>query len=131
MQQPGDAPSAPYVLDFSQDDLRRGHFQFVESQNDSSLQPEPYEIAFSAGDPASNEGSSMTWCYPHPRILTGIILNPVPFCLSSKAPDEGSFAVIPCELQYWSELSSQFVGLIKIHLSENEPVKVTFPDPTR
>ncbi|KAK3772280.1 hypothetical protein RRG08_039097 [Elysia crispata] len=131
LQQPENTMAAPYALDFSQDDLRSGNFQFIESQNTPNLQPEPYEIIFSGGDPAKNEGSGMTWCYPHPRVLTGITLNPVPFCLSTTAPDEGSFAVIPCELQYWSELCSQFVMLIKIHLSENEPVKVSFPDPTR
>ncbi|GFR72652.1 vacuolar protein sorting-associated protein 13B-like, partial [Elysia marginata] len=87
-----DNPMAtPYVLDFSQDDLRNGSFQFTESQNSPSLQPEPYEVVFSAGDPAS-----MTWCYPHARVLTGVTLNPVPFSLTSAtaATEQDSYAVV-------------------------------------
>ncbi|GFO46200.1 vacuolar protein sorting-associated protein 13b [Plakobranchus ocellatus] len=120
----------PYAIDFTQDDLRSGSFQFIDSQDGSCFQPEAYEVLFSPGDSSRGEGSSMTWCYPHPRVLTGVILNPVPFSLSA-TEEESSSTKIPCELQYWSELTSQFVGLIKIHVSENEPVKVSLPDPTR
>ena len=37
LQQPENTMAAPYALDFSQDDLRSGNFQFIESQSNSLI----------------------------------------------------------------------------------------------
>ncbi|KAH9494462.1 hypothetical protein Btru_020074 [Bulinus truncatus] len=100
----------------------------------SSLLPSANEIIFSSGGEDTIGNSCMTWCYTHPRVITALHLNPVPFYLSASTQslDSSSAAeasTVPCVLQYWDELSETFVDLVKFHLSENEPVAVDLPDP--
>ncbi|XP_059174786.1 intermembrane lipid transfer protein VPS13B-like [Physella acuta] len=122
---------APYfVQDRSHDDLRSGGFQFIEGPDNSSVLPSPNEIIFSQG--GAGDSSSMTWCYPHPRVLTAIHLIPVPFYLSASTQSLNSSttgaSTVPCVLQYWDELRDDFVNVVTFHLSENEPVTVDLPD---
>ncbi|XP_035828543.1 vacuolar protein sorting-associated protein 13B [Aplysia californica] len=122
-----------FVVDRTHDDLRCGGFQYIEESEDSSVQPEPYQIMFSAlGSGAGGEGS-MRWCYPQPRVITGLQLTPVPFDLCSSTMSlDGSCSgptTVPCVLQYWDEMTFTFVDSAEFSLSESESVTVAMPEP--
>lgn len=43
---------------------------------EDDLSPQPFEISFCSFD--NNGDSSMTWCYPQPRVLSGVTVMPIP-----------------------------------------------------
>ncbi|KAI9537313.1 hypothetical protein NQZ68_026443 [Dissostichus eleginoides] len=75
--QPPPSPGAPSPrTEHSSDDLRTGHFQYMQNSASQRL-PGPHEVVFCSETEESP--GVMLWRYPEPRVLTFVRINPVPF----------------------------------------------------
>lgn len=107
-----------YIVHKSADDLRSDVCQYIM---DSENLPKPGQIVFCNN---SREGlSSMSWSYNEPRVISGLVFNPVPFNVASDSGDK-----VHCVLQYWEDLIQNFVDFVDIELSENEVTEINLPD---
>ncbi|XP_077382325.1 intermembrane lipid transfer protein VPS13B isoform X2 [Festucalex cinctus] len=112
----------------SSDDLRTGHFQYIQ---DSASQrwPAPHEVVF-YGETEDSPGL-MLWRYPEPRVLTFIRITPVPFNTTEdpeiSMADLGDALQIPCSLEYWDELQQAFVPYRDFSLSESRTCQLQLP----
>ncbi|XP_077430988.1 intermembrane lipid transfer protein VPS13B isoform X2 [Vanacampus margaritifer] len=112
----------------SSDDLRTGHFQYIQ---DSASQrwPGPHEVVF-YGETEDSPGL-MLWRYPEPRVLTFIRITPVPFNTTEdpeiSMADLGDALQVPCSLEYWDELQQAFVPYRDFSLSESRACQLHLP----
>ncbi|XP_064651739.1 intermembrane lipid transfer protein VPS13B-like isoform X2 [Lineus longissimus] len=116
------------VSKHSVDDLRRGAFQYIMEEVESTIQPNPNEVIFCSDDDGQ---CTMTWCYPEARMLTMFHVTPVPFNID--VDDDASFIgdeslKVGCMLQYWDAAQRDFIDWIEFYLSEQEPSEVSLPD---
>ncbi|XP_029308458.1 vacuolar protein sorting-associated protein 13B isoform X4 [Cottoperca gobio] len=68
--------SASPRTEHSSDDLRTGHFQYIQDSGSQRL-PGPHEVVFYSE--TEDSPGVMLWRYPEPRVLTFVRINPVPF----------------------------------------------------
>ncbi|XP_047455657.1 vacuolar protein sorting-associated protein 13B-like isoform X2 [Mugil cephalus] len=126
---PPPSPGSPSPrTEHSSDDLRTGHFQYIQ---DSALQrlPGPHEVVF-YGETEDSPGV-MLWRYPEPRVLTFVRITPVPFNTTEdpeiSTADLGDVLQVPCSLEYWDELQQAFVPYREFSLSESRPCQLQLP----
>lgn len=96
------------MIEYFQDDLRSGAFQFVETSVSVDELPLPYQIQI-----VDEEIGVICWRYPSPRALHKIKIFPVPFQSISEV-------TILCKIEYYSQLKSKFEEFISFSLNENE-----------
>uniref|UniRef100_A0AAV2MBD8 VPS13-like middle region domain-containing protein n=1 Tax=Knipowitschia caucasica TaxID=637954 RepID=A0AAV2MBD8_KNICA len=127
--QPPASPGSPSPrTEHSSDDLRTGHFQYIQ---DSAFQrqPGPHEVVFYSE--TEDCPGVMMWRYPEPRVLTFVRITPVPFNTTEdpeiSTADLGDILKLPCSLEYWDELQQTFVPYREFSLSESSPCQVQLP----
>ncbi|XP_072317743.1 intermembrane lipid transfer protein VPS13B-like isoform X2 [Eucyclogobius newberryi] len=127
--QPPASPGSPSPrTEHSSDDLRTGHFQYIQ---DSAVQrqPGPYEVVFYSE--TEDCPGVMLWRYPEPRVLTFVRITPVPFNTTEdpeiSTADLGDVLQVPCSLEYWDELQQAFVPYREFSLSESSPCQLQLP----
>ncbi|XP_053736376.1 intermembrane lipid transfer protein VPS13B-like isoform X1 [Synchiropus splendidus] len=127
--QPPPSPATPCPrTEHSSDDLRTGHFQYIQ-ESASRKQPGPYEVVF-LGETDDSPGV-MVWRYPEPRVLTFVRITPVPFNTTEdpeiSTADLGDALQVPCSLEYWDELQQAFVPYREFSLSESSTCQLQLP----
>ncbi|KAM9309789.1 intermembrane lipid transfer protein VPS13B [Pholidichthys leucotaenia] len=127
--QPPPSPGSPSPrTEHSSDDLRTGHFQYIQ---DSVLQrlPGPYEVVFYSE--TDDSPGVMLWRYAEPRVLTFVRITPVPFNTTEdpeiSTADLGDALQVPCSLEYWDELQQAFVPYREFSLSESSACQLQLP----
>ncbi|XP_071061898.1 LOW QUALITY PROTEIN: intermembrane lipid transfer protein VPS13B [Pseudochaenichthys georgianus] len=112
----------------SSDDLRTGHFQYMQNSASRSL-PGPHEVVFCSETEESP--GVMLWRYPEPRVLTFVRINPVPFNTTEdpeiSTADLGDALQVPCSLEFWDELQQAFVPYREFSLSESRACQLQLP----
>ncbi|XP_049585798.1 intermembrane lipid transfer protein VPS13B isoform X1 [Syngnathus scovelli] len=127
-QPPASPGSSCSRSEHSSDDLRTGHFQYIQ---DSASQrwPGPHEVVFYSE--TEDSPGLMLWRYPEPRVLTFIRITPVPFNTTEdpeiSTADLGDALQVPCSLEYWDELQQAFVPYRDFSLSESRPCQLQLP----
>ncbi|XP_034080341.1 LOW QUALITY PROTEIN: vacuolar protein sorting-associated protein 13B, partial [Gymnodraco acuticeps] len=127
--QPPPLPSAPSPrTEHSSDDLRTGHFQYMQNSASQRL-PGPHEVVFCSETEESP--GVMLWRYPEPRVLTFVRINPVPFNTTEdpeiSTADLGDALQVPCSLEFWDELQQAFVPYREFSLSESRACQLQLP----
>ncbi|XP_051922637.1 intermembrane lipid transfer protein VPS13B-like isoform X3 [Hippocampus zosterae] len=127
--QPPSSPGSPCSRsEHSSDDLRTGHFQYIQDSG-SQRWPGPHEVVF-YGE-TEDSGGLMLWRYPEPRVLTFIRITPVPFNTTEdpeiSMADLGDALQVPCSLEYWDELQDAFVPYRDFSLSESRACQLQLP----
>lgn len=100
-------------IEFYQDDLRAGAFQFIEMTTDKFL-PLPYQIQI-----IKKHFGILCWRYPQPRIIDRIILFPIPIATNMD---------IKCRMEYFSESHQSFLHFCDFNLSETETKQPVIPE---
>uniref|UniRef100_A0A8C9XPN5 Vacuolar protein sorting 13 homolog B n=1 Tax=Sander lucioperca TaxID=283035 RepID=A0A8C9XPN5_SANLU len=127
--QPPPSPGSPSPrTEHSSDDLRTGHFQYIQDSASQRL-PGPHEVVFYS-ETEDNPGV-MLWRYPEPRVLTFVRITPVPFNTTEdpeiSTADLGDALQVPCSLEYWDELQQAFVPYREFSLSESSACQLQLP----
>ncbi|XP_063735116.1 intermembrane lipid transfer protein VPS13B-like isoform X2 [Eleginops maclovinus] len=127
--QPPPSPSAPSPRrEHSSDDLRTGHFQYMQNSASQTL-PGPHEVVFNSETEESP--GVMLWRYPEPRVLTFIRITPIPFNTTEdpeiSTADLGDALQVPCSLEFWDELQQAFVPYREFSLSESQACQLQLP----
>lgn len=104
--------SSKIKIEYYQDDLRAGAFQFIEMTTDKFL-PLPYQIQI-----IKKHFGILCWRYPQPRIIDRIRLFPIPISTS---------ADIKCRMEYFSESHQAFLHFCDFTLSEIETKEPVIP----
>ncbi|XP_030558700.1 vacuolar protein sorting-associated protein 13B isoform X2 [Drosophila novamexicana] len=102
-------------IEFYQDDLRAGAFQFVYLNTDTML-PMPYQVQI-----IKKNYGIICWRYPQPRQMSRIHIYPVPM------PVENPIH-IQCRMEYFSETHETFLHYCDFELSEIASKQLTPPD---
>ncbi|CAN9514055.1 unnamed protein product [Ophioblennius macclurei] len=112
----------------SSDDLRTGHFQYIQDSASRRL-PAPHEVVFYTE--TEDSPGVMLWRYPEPRVLTFVRITPVPFNTTEdpeiSTADLGDVLQVPCSLEYWDELQQTFVQYREFSLSESCACQLQLP----
>ncbi|XP_044063064.1 vacuolar protein sorting-associated protein 13B-like isoform X9 [Siniperca chuatsi] len=112
----------------SSDDLRTGHFQYIQDSASQRL-PGPHEVVFYSE--TEDSPGVMLWRYPEPRVLTFVRITPVPFNTTEdpeiSTADLGDVLQVPCSLEYWDELQQVFVPYREFSLSESSACQLQLP----
>ncbi|XP_029308457.1 vacuolar protein sorting-associated protein 13B isoform X3 [Cottoperca gobio] len=120
--------SASPRTEHSSDDLRTGHFQYIQDSGSQRL-PGPHEVVFYSE--TEDSPGVMLWRYPEPRVLTFVRINPVPFNTTEdpeiSTADLGDALQVPCSLEYWDELQQAFVPYREFSLSESHACQLQLP----
>ncbi|XP_026149609.1 vacuolar protein sorting-associated protein 13B isoform X3 [Mastacembelus armatus] len=129
--QPPPSPGSPSPrTEHSSDDLRTGHFQYIQDSAASQKLPGPYEVAFYSE--TDDSPGVMVWRYPEPRVLTFVRITPVPFNTTEdpeiSTADLGDVLQVPCSLEYWDELQQAFVPYQEFSLSESSACQLQLPN---
>ncbi|XP_011603591.2 vacuolar protein sorting-associated protein 13B isoform X2 [Takifugu rubripes] len=127
--QPPPSPASPSPrTEHSSDDLRTGHFHYVQDSVSQKL-PGLHEVMFHSE--TDDSPGVMLWRYPEPRILTFVRITPVPFNTTEdpeiSVADLGDVLQVPCSLEYWDELQQAFVPYREFSLSESRPCQLHMP----
>ncbi|XP_039661568.1 vacuolar protein sorting-associated protein 13B isoform X4 [Perca fluviatilis] len=127
--QPPPSPGSPSPrTEHSSDDLRTGHFQYIQDSASQRL-PGPHEVVFYSETEESP--GVMLWRYPEPRVLTFVRITPVPFNTTEdpeiSTADLGDALQVPCSLEYWDELQQAFVPYREFSLSESSACQLQLP----
>lgn len=127
--QPPASPGSPSPrTEHTSDDLRTGHFQYIQDSA-SRRQPGPHEVVFYSE--TEDCPGVMLWRYPEPRVLTFVRITPVPFNTTEdpeiSTADLGDVLQVPCSLEYWDELQQAFVPYREFSLSESSPCQLQLP----
>ncbi|XP_053183782.1 intermembrane lipid transfer protein VPS13B-like isoform X3 [Scomber japonicus] len=127
--QPPPSPGSPSPrTEHSSDDLRTGHFQYIQDSA-SQRQPGPHEVVFYSE--TEDSPGVMLWRYPEPRVLTFVRITPVPFNTTEdpeiSTADLGDALQVPCSLEYWDELQQAFVPYREFSLSESSACQLQLP----
>ncbi|XP_034729846.1 vacuolar protein sorting-associated protein 13B-like isoform X2 [Etheostoma cragini] len=127
--QPPPSPGSPSPrTEHSSDDLRTGHFQYIQDSGSQRL-PGPHEVVFYSETEESP--GVMLWRYPEPRVLTFVRITPVPFNTTEdpeiSTADLGDALQVPCSLEYWDELQQAFVPYREFSLSESSACQLQLP----
>ncbi|XP_028280371.1 vacuolar protein sorting-associated protein 13B isoform X2 [Parambassis ranga] len=127
--QPPPSPSSPSPrTEHSSDDLRTGHFQYIQDSASRRL-PGPHEVVFYSE--TEDSPGVMVWRYPEPRVLTFVRITPVPFNTTEdpeiSTADLGDVLQVPCSLEYWDELQQAFVPYREFSLSESCACQLQLP----
>uniref|UniRef100_A0A3Q3JG19 Vacuolar protein sorting 13 homolog B n=1 Tax=Monopterus albus TaxID=43700 RepID=A0A3Q3JG19_MONAL len=114
----------------SSDDLRTGHFQYLQYSGESTQRlPGPNEVVFCSE--TDDHPGAMLWRYPEPRVLTFVRITPVPFNTTEdpeiSMADLGDVLQLPCSLEYWDELQQAFVSYQEFSLSESRACQLQLP----
>lgn len=106
-------------VEFYQDDLRAGAFQFVEPVHGTAVDvmPLPYQIQISSRD----GGGLICWRYPQPRAVHFMQVFPVLFNMRRRK-------AIRCELQYYSAVHREFLTCIEFLLSDTVIQRPPLPE---
>jgi hypothetical protein len=103
-----------------QDDLRNGSLEFVfetDKSSDNYTLPEAGFIKFCSADGSEGVMPTMTWKYGEPRCITQISTMPVPFDVSVTTSQNQIDMSLSCLLQYYNNVTRNFVTLRKFYLS--------------
>ncbi|CAJ1061446.1 LOW QUALITY PROTEIN: vacuolar protein sorting-associated protein 13B-like [Xyrichtys novacula] len=127
--QPPASPGSPTPqTEHSSDDLRTGHFQYIQDSASQRL-PGPHEVVFYSE--TEDSPGVMLWRYPEPRVLTFVRITPVPFNTTEdpeiSTADLGDVLQVPCSLEYWDELQQAFVPYREFRLSESSACQLQLP----
>ncbi|XP_032375136.1 vacuolar protein sorting-associated protein 13B isoform X2 [Etheostoma spectabile] len=127
--QPPPSPGSPSPrTEHSSDDLRTGHFQYIQDSGSQRV-PGPHEVVFYSETEESP--GVMLWRYPEPRVLTFVRITPVPFNTTEdpeiSTADLGDALQVPCSLEYWDELQQAFVPYREFSLSESSACQLQLP----
>ncbi|XP_023127243.2 intermembrane lipid transfer protein VPS13B isoform X4 [Amphiprion ocellaris] len=127
--QPPPSPGSPSPrTEHSSDDLRTGHFQYIQDSASHRL-PGPHEVVFYSE--TEDSPGVMLWRYPEPRVLTFVRITPVPFNTTEdpeiSTADLGDVLQVPCSLEYWDELQQAFVPYREFSLSESRSCQLQLP----
>ncbi|KAM9851512.1 intermembrane lipid transfer protein VPS13B [Aulostomus maculatus] len=127
--QPPSSPGSPCPrTEHSSDDLRTGHFQYIQDSA-SQRRPGPHEVVFYSE--TEDTPGVMLWRYPEPRVLTFVRITPVPFNTTEdpeiSTADLGDALQVPCSLEYWDELQQSFVPYREFSLSESTACQLQLP----
>uniref|UniRef100_A0A8C2WXL4 Vacuolar protein sorting 13 homolog B n=1 Tax=Cyclopterus lumpus TaxID=8103 RepID=A0A8C2WXL4_CYCLU len=127
--QPPPSPGSPSPrTEHSSDDLRTGHFQYIQDSASQRL-PGPHEVVFYSE--TEDSPGVMLWRYPEPRVLTFVRITPVPFNTTEdpeiSTADLGDTLQVPCSLEYWDELQQTFVPYREFSLSESSACQLQLP----
>ncbi|KAM7420184.1 hypothetical protein PAMA_014745 [Pampus argenteus] len=127
--QPPPSPGSPSPrTEHSSDDLRTGHFQYIQDSA-SHRRPGPHEVVFYSE--TEDSPGVMLWRYPEPRVLTFVRITPVPFNTTEdpeiSTADLGDALQVPCSLEYWDELQQAFVPYREFSLSESRACQLQLP----
>ncbi|KAI3361490.1 hypothetical protein L3Q82_013637 [Scortum barcoo] len=127
--QPPPSPGSPSPrTEHSSDDLRIGHFQYIQDAASKKL-PGPHEVVFYSE--TEDSPGVMLWRYPEPRVLTFVRITPVPFNTTEdpeiSTADLGDVLQVPCSLEYWDELQQAFVPYREFSLSESSACQLQLP----
>uniref|UniRef100_A0A3Q1ES67 Vacuolar protein sorting 13 homolog B n=1 Tax=Acanthochromis polyacanthus TaxID=80966 RepID=A0A3Q1ES67_9TELE len=127
--QPPPSPGSPSPrTEHSSDDLRTGHFQYIQDSGECLL-PGPHEVVFYSE--TEDSPGVMLWRYPEPRVLTFVRITPVPFNTTEdpeiSTADLGDVLQVPCSLEYWDELQQAFVPYREFSLSESRSCQLQLP----
>ncbi|XP_008290334.1 vacuolar protein sorting-associated protein 13B [Stegastes partitus] len=126
---PPPSPGSPSPrTEHSSDDLRTGHFQYIQDSASHRL-PGPHEVVFYTE--TEDSPGVMLWRYPEPRVLTFVRITPVPFNTTEdpeiSTADLGDVLQIPCSLEYWDDLQQAFVPYREFSLSESSACQLQLP----
>ncbi|XP_039974155.1 vacuolar protein sorting-associated protein 13B-like isoform X2 [Xiphias gladius] len=127
--QPPPSPGSPSPrTEHSSDDLRTGHFHYIQDSASQRL-PGPHEVVFYSE--TEDSPGVMLWRYPEPRVLTFVRITPVPFNTTEdpeiSTADLGDVLQVPCSLEYWDELQQAFVPYREFSLSESSACQLQLP----
>uniref|UniRef100_A0A4W6EZE5 Vacuolar protein sorting 13 homolog B n=1 Tax=Lates calcarifer TaxID=8187 RepID=A0A4W6EZE5_LATCA len=127
--QPPPSPGSPSPrTEHSSDDLRTGHFHYIQDSASQKL-PGPHEVVFYSE--TEDSPGVMLWRYPEPRVLTFVRITPVPFNTTEdpeiSTADLGDVLQVPCSLEYWDELQQAFVPYREFSLSESSACQLQLP----
>ncbi|TMS11029.1 Vacuolar protein sorting-associated protein 13B, partial [Larimichthys crocea] len=127
--QPPPSPGSPSPrTEHSSDDLRTGHFQYLQDSASRRL-PGPHEVVFYSE--TEDSPGVMLWRYPEPRVLTFVRITPIPFNTTEdpeiSTADLGDILQVPCSLEYWDELQQAFVPYREFSLSESSACQLQLP----
>uniref|UniRef100_A0A665TE46 Vacuolar protein sorting 13 homolog B n=1 Tax=Echeneis naucrates TaxID=173247 RepID=A0A665TE46_ECHNA len=124
---PSPGSPSPWT-EHSSDDLRMGHFHYIQDSASQRL-PGPHEVVFYSE--TEDSPGVMLWRYPEPRVLTFVRINPVPFNTTEdpeiSTADLGDVLQVPCSLEYWDELQQAFVPYREFSLSESSACQLQLP----
>ncbi|KAF3691535.1 Vacuolar protein sorting-associated protein 13B Cohen syndrome protein 1 [Channa argus] len=127
-QPPPSQGSLSPQTEHSSDDLRTGHFQYIQDTVSQKL-PGPHEVVFYSE--TEDTPGVMLWRYPEPRVLTFVRITPVPFNTTEdpeiSTADLGGILQVPCSLEYWDELQQTFVPYQEFSLSESSACQLQLP----
>uniref|UniRef100_A0A7N6B3G8 Vacuolar protein sorting 13 homolog B n=1 Tax=Anabas testudineus TaxID=64144 RepID=A0A7N6B3G8_ANATE len=125
---PPSSGSRSLQTEHSSDDLRTGHFQYIQDSASQRL-PGPHEVVFYSE--TEDSPGVMLWRYPEPRVLTFVRITPVPFNTTEdpeiSTADLGDVLQVPCSLEYWDELQQAFVPYQEFSLSESSACQLQLP----
>nr|XP_040021415.1 vacuolar protein sorting-associated protein 13B-like isoform X1 [Gasterosteus aculeatus aculeatus] len=130
IQPPPSLGSPSPRMEHSSDDLRTGHFQYIQDSGESSQRlPGPHEVVFYRE--TEDSPGVMLWRYPEPRVLTFVRITPVPFNTTEdpeiSTADLGDTLQVPCSLEYWDELQQAFIPYREFSLSESSACQLQLP----
>ncbi|XP_037309384.2 intermembrane lipid transfer protein VPS13B-like isoform X2 [Pungitius pungitius] len=128
VQPPPSPGSPPPRTEHSSDDLRTGHFQYIQDAAYKRL-PAPHEVVFYRE--TEDSPALMLWRYPEPRVLTFVRITPVPFNTTEdpeiSTADLGDALQVPCSLEFWDELQQAFIPYREFSLSESSACQLQLP----
>ncbi|XP_077951726.1 intermembrane lipid transfer protein VPS13B isoform X2 [Gasterosteus aculeatus] len=128
IQPPPSLGSPSPRMEHSSDDLRTGHFQYIQDSASQRL-PGPHEVVFYRE--TEDSPGVMLWRYPEPRVLTFVRITPVPFNTTEdpeiSTADLGDTLQVPCSLEYWDELQQAFIPYREFSLSESSACQLQLP----
>ncbi|XP_017859321.1 PREDICTED: vacuolar protein sorting-associated protein 13B isoform X2 [Drosophila arizonae] len=102
-------------MEFYQDDLRAGAFQFVDLTTDTVL-PMPYQVQI-----IKKNYGIICWRYPQPRQMSRLHIYPVPMPIDNPIH-------IKCRMEYFSETHETFLHYCDFELSEIDTKQLVPPD---
>ncbi|XP_023169164.2 vacuolar protein sorting-associated protein 13B isoform X2 [Drosophila hydei] len=102
-------------MEFYQDDLRAGAFQFVDLITDTVL-PMPYQVQI-----IKKNYGIICWRYPQPRQMSRLHIYPVPMPIDNPIH-------IKCRMEYFSETHETFLHYCDFELSEIDTKQLVPPD---
>ncbi|XP_033123358.1 vacuolar protein sorting-associated protein 13B-like [Anneissia japonica] len=116
------------VICRSTDDLRAGAFRYHSDIDGIGLLPKPNEIMFCTEPDGNawNQGA-MTWCYPEPRVLTKVLVTPLPLNAAVTSRETEQNSEVPCLIQYWDNTRKCFTSFRLLCLSESSSCEVKLP----
>ncbi|XP_071944934.1 intermembrane lipid transfer protein VPS13B-like [Antedon mediterranea] len=116
------------VISRSTDDLRAGAFRYLSDIDGLGLLPKPNEIMF-CSEPDGNvwNQGAMTWCYPEPRVLTKVLVTPLPLNAAVTSRETERNTEVPCLIQYWDNIRKCFTAFRLLCLSESSSCEVKLP----